>query len=232
MNPLVLDKQVKCSNVFFTSDLHINHAAEFILKKRNAVDAIEAKNQLVEIWNAQTDGDSVVFDLGDFLFHKGQFGTIAEELDWLFDNLEFRTLYMLPGNHYQGYSEIRQRALRQNFGDNLYSVFKNLNVTPIAYSWGNKKIVLLENLADVSINTDKGSIKLVLSHYPLRSWNRSLYNSIMLHGHVHGNVDNSESGKWRTLDVCWDEWNKLLTLSDIMQIMEGRVAKNDYDRRK
>jgi len=45
--------------------------------------------------------------------------------------------------------------------------------------------------------------KIILSHYPMLSWNKSYRGSWMLFGHVHGNVKNHG----RSLDVGVDCWN-------------------------
>lgn len=46
--------------------------------------------------------------------------------------------------------------------------------------------------------------KIVLSHYPMRSWNNMHYGSWMLHGHSHGNLIDI-GGK--IVDVGVDVWN-------------------------
>ena len=47
--------------------------------------------------------------------------------------------------------------------------------------------------------------KVVISHYPLLSWNNAMRGSYMLHGHSHGNVPFDE--KFRRLDIGVDCWN-------------------------
>lgn len=48
-------------------------------------------------------------------------------------------------------------------------------------------------------------ISVVMCHYPLLTWNRKAYGSVMLHGHCHGRIDNynNESQQLR-VDVGWD----------------------------
>lgn len=57
----------------------------------------------------------------------------------------------------------------------------------------------------------------ILCHYPMVSWNRAKYGSIMLHGHCHGTIDVMNIGI-RRMDVGVDS-NKFCPI-DIDSIME------------
>ena len=70
-------------------------------------------------------------------------------------------------------------------------------------------------------------VKTCMSHYPMVSWNKSHYGSLMLHGHTHGYYK-PEQGK--ILDVGLDSAynifgkHKLFTEKDIVSYMETRSA--------
>ena len=66
----------------------------------------------------------------------------------------------------------------------------------------------------------------VLDHYPLSSWNYSFKKkSIMLHGHVHGKLDDSDTNMfYRRMDVWWDKYQRPISLDEIIEIMKDRPA--------
>lgn len=73
--------------------------------------------------------------------------------------------------------------------------------------------------------------RLVLSHYPMRSWSGSNRGSIQLFGHVHGHL--APYGK--SVDVGVDsEWitggyaGRAFHLDEILEYMKDRQIENDY----
>lgn len=75
-----------------------------------------------------------------------------------------------------------------------------------------------ESVSDI-VNLKYRKKKLVLFHYPIRSWNGRWRGSIHLYGHVHGQGE--EYGK--SLDVGVDSWNyKPVSFDQIMEVMENR----------
>lgn len=64
------------------------------------------------------------------------------------------------------------------------------------------------DLKTISIQDEDaiGQIQFIqMCHYPMLSWDRMHYGSIMLHGHTHGNI--KFDSKFRRVDVGVDNWN-------------------------
>lgn len=65
----------------------------------------------------------------------------------------------------------------------------------------------VEFLSDHKDRQDGQRVRIVLDHYPLRSWNGHYHGTIQLHGHVHGNLSSANSGRRRAdVGVDTDRW--------------------------
>ena len=53
-------------NIFFTSDLHLSHQADFIWRPRGFANQKEMNEALVENWNSVVKPEDEVYHLGDF----------------------------------------------------------------------------------------------------------------------------------------------------------------------
>lgn len=53
------------------------------------------------------------------------------------------------------------------------------------------------------LEVNENKLKIILSHYAMRVWNKSHYGAIMLYGHSHGSLPGSD----QSLDVGVDCWN-------------------------
>lgn len=60
---------------------------------------------------------------------------------------------------------------------------------------------------------------IVFCHYPLVSWEKSHYGSIMMHGHCHGKYQ----GPGRVIDVGWDVYGKVMDLQELIAIANKRA---------
>jgi len=85
----------------------------------------------------------------------------------------------------------------------------------------------VENYKELKRTVRGKRIKIILSHYPFETWNAAHYGSWHLHGHCHGNLNNSlekegiSNPKILRLDVGVDVHNFMpLNLSDISNIFD------------
>lgn len=86
----------------------------------------------------------------------------------------------------------------------------------------------IQDLREVSLGKKK---KIILCHYPMRSWNASNYGSFHLHGHTHGSME--PYGK--SVDVGIDSQfitgkyeGRPFHLDEIEKFMETREIAKDY----
>lgn len=159
--------------ICFWSDTHFGHRClswENPLWKIRGFSSIEEHDStLIKRWNEKASATSTFFHLGDFIFG---FDTV-ERFKSLLKTLHFQTLYIMPGNHCSGW--------KQNFEEQVKTTW-HINE--------NKRVVFVPNYLEIIANGQP----IVLSHYPLVSFNGQAKGSWMLHGHCHGNVHKSEIG--------------------------------------
>lgn len=168
-------KPVKISstdhNVLFWGCLHYGHDPKWdvpIWKTRGYNSSIDHDNAIINNWNNKANKNTVGFLLGDNIFgHNAD-----ERLKNLFSRLEFDTLYVLPGNHQAGYKQLFESS------DGSMQI-------------GDKKIFFVPNYLEIFVNGQA----IVLSHYPILSWNGAGKGAYHIFAHVHGNLNRSELGR-------------------------------------
>ena len=161
----------------------------------------------------------VLWNLGDLFYGK----LFSERpLEWLKSYISVmkgknRTLNIVLGNHdKQGYY-IKDK----NYGNGDLTKF----------------FVRVADLFDAGfINSDTGKESTItLCHYPLMSWYRKGYGSLMIHGHTHGNLDavNDASPDLR-VDVGWDGklakevGSFLVPIEKVIEHMKQKAGGDDF----
>ena len=175
----------KDHDVLFQGCMHIGHECKNwdtpLWKTRGYNSSAEHDEGLIANWNSKANKNTVGFLLGDTIF-----GHMADErLLKLFNRLNFKVLYILPGNHQAGYKQIFD-SLHENV----------LNVD------GHEKLIhFVPNYLEAVVN---GQL-IVLNHYAQATWNGQHKGAWQLHSHSHGNLYKSELGKLlyksKTMDV-------------------------------
>lgn len=166
----VTDKE---DRIFFWSDMHLGQECrswdEPLFVKRGFGTLQEHDSTLVRRWNERVSHDSTVFNLGDMLFgYDGERRLLS-----YFERLNFGTMYLMFGNHTAGVRQVFE-GLDQNVLD-----------------LGNKKVVFCPNYLEAFVN----GTRCVMSHYAVASFNGQGKGAIMIHGHSHGSLANSDLGK-------------------------------------
>ena len=103
------------SNIWFTSDLHFSHQAEFLWGPRGFKDQHEMNEALVENWNKVVKPDDVVYNLGDMALTDSE------------DALKY--LLRLNGKHYWIYGNHDTKKKINLFLDEVPNLYD------IGYAW-------------------------------------------------------------------------------------------------
>lgn len=198
--------------ICFWSDTHFGHKCLSwsipIWQTRGFSSLEEHDAVLIQRWNEVSNSNTIFFHLGDFVFG---FDTV-ERFKLLIKRLNFNTLYIMPGNHCSGW--------KQNFEEQTKTVW---------YPGEGKKVVFVPNYLEIIANGQP----IVLSHYPIASFNGQAKGSWMLHGHCHSNLYTSELGpllyKAKIKDIGVENCSFPTTLAKLQQEFSKYPANITYD---
>lgn len=201
-------------NIFFASDLHIGHAKVIEYDKRPFLGVEEMHTELIRLWNSVVGPDDIVFYLGDFSMGND------ETAKWVAHSL-LGKIHFIMGNH-----------------DKMKDIIK-LDRFESIHPYG-CEIWVKDDGLDIPQRESKkvkkkdGYQQIILSHYPILSWNRAHHGSYHLHGHCHGSmmVNMPEYYDRNVLDVgmkCIDYTPISYTeVSKIMSKKKGAKSKIDH----
>jgi calcineurin-like phosphoesterase family protein len=162
-------------DVLFWGCMHYGHDPKWdvpIWKTRGYNSSFEHDEGLIFNWNKKAGASTIGFLLGDTIFgHNAD-----ERLISLFNRLDFKELYVLPGNHQAGYKQLIERVQ-----DNI--------LLPTASEY--KQVHFVPNYLEAVVNGQT----IVMSHFPILSWNGSGKGAYHIFAHVHGNLNRSELGR-------------------------------------
>ena len=166
----------KRGRILLTSDLHYNHESVLHFGYGRPFPSKDDMNQWIENeLQSKINSDDVFFDLGD-MFWKVK----DAEISRIIKGIKAKEKYKLIGNH------------------DSYNLWKP--GSPI-----NNMFNVVADILEINVQYQGEPYKLVLSHYPLVSWNGKARGSLDIHGHTHGNIDNFNSGSTDLrVDIGWD----------------------------
>lgn len=148
-------------NIWFTADLHLYHDNILWMAKRPFKDCDEMWEHIKADWISKVKPDDYVFILGDVLW-----GSQASRLAKMADALPGH-ICIVMGNH------DKEKGSVSSTGSN-FDVFESH-----------------ERAEFIRVKSEKLGVDqlIFMSHYPAVTWPQKGRGAIMLHGHVHGNMD-------------------------------------------
>lgn len=163
-------------NIYFISDFHVGHKNVIRFDGRPFKDVDEMHAELIKRWNSVIDDNDIVYYLGDLAFCRD------EVAKWFAYSLKGK-IHFIKGNH-----------------DKLRKI-RNFGRWEEVYEYGTEIFIKDEDLK--SVRGMSGYQQIIMSHYPILSWNRSHYGSWHLHGHCHGSLmkSNQDYYKRKVMDV-------------------------------
>lgn len=192
-------KHDQSSKVWFTSDFHGKHNKEFVWQSRGF-------NSVNEHWEFWINKVNELVRPTDILFHLGDLLLNATEADFyeLAGRINCQNIYHLWGNHESVPHRIYKNELaRQGFS-------QDIEVYPLKV----ENFTFVGSYAEVIVNGEF----IVLSHYPLSSWNHMNKGSLHLFGHEHGSLKTNN----KSFDVGFDNFKKFIDFDEVKKDMNKR----------
>lgn len=194
-------------NIFFCSDLHTSHKNVIRYDNRPFKDVDEMHAEIIKRWNSVVDENDIVFYLGDFSMGR------SDTAKWIAHSLMGK-IHFIMGNH-----------------DKMKDIVK-LGRFESIHPYGCEIWIKDEDVK--SARGSGGYQQMILSHYPILSWNRAHHGSFHLHGHCHGSMMKNmpDYYKRKVMDVgvnCIDYTPISYTqVKDIMGKREGSKSRIDH----
>jgi len=199
----------KDQKIWFISDLHLGHAKDFILNPRGYANVDEA---LADTWLQLTETikpEDIVFNLGDAVIGAGpKTMDLAKRLAYL----PCQKQYFIWGNHNAGVKQLYDDCRHE-----LGLLADDVEIYPLNYP--NSPFVYLGHYVEINID----GIPVVLTHYPITSWNEMGRGSFNIHGHCHRNLP--DDPKLRRIDVGWEWQKRPVEWNEIARILLARTNK-------
>mgnify|MGYP003407738605 FL=1 len=169
---------------------------------------------LINNWNSKVSNEDTAFLLGDTVVGAGQ--DSEKVFKEILSRLNYKELYIMPGNHFAGFKQIFEREICTSEIDDYYRLPFIVNYSKI--------VSIIPNYYEIFVD---GQF-IVLSHYPIYSWRDIGHGSYMLHGHTHAKINGKLKG--RILDLGPESiGNFPLSFQEIKKIMDVKeIESPDY----
>lgn len=177
-------KQIRNNNIWFTSDLH---------QQIDHARIIEYENRSFETVQEQKEKLLQLWNETvkpkDIVYYLGDLAFQWKNAIEFLENCNGKVFYIVGNHDHQWINKLRRKINED----------KKLR----------KKVIGVWDILTTKIEEKQ----MCLCHYPIESWPHKHYNSVHLHGHCHGNLNNFIFNR---LDVSLDKWGKLLTFEEVL----------------
>ena len=157
-------------------------------------------------WTAEEHDDALV----------EKWNSVVSKKDTVYHLGDFAMFKSIPGkDRMKAY-----RKLRMRLNGKIHLVLGNHdNMSQELYSTFTK---VYEGLKEVKVDGEK----ITLCHFPMRSWNRSFHGSFHLFGHVHGRLENVDTGASCDVGIDVPEFDYKPVEWEILKpkLMKKRIA--------
>lgn len=184
--------------IFFTSDLHLNHA--------NSMKFCPAFRNFSDV---ETMNDHIINTWNgmvkptDIVYNLGDvvFAKTLKDYENILERLNGQH-HLILGNHDVKIRQNKEYFLRRTKQD------------------GNPLISSIQDYLRLDLDQT-----IIMFHYPIEEWDKCHRGSYHLCGHIH---DKQPKTKGRILNVCYDNWGKLVPLEEVVKILDNEPILNHF----
>ena len=214
MNKLIKHKQEDRAKIFFSSDWHNFHDPKWpipIWKMRGYSSPQESADDVIAKINSRVGVDDFLYYCGDSFLNA----TDEQVLEW-FGKINCMNIRYIFGNHSSNTYRIYKQQVKEQYG------LDDQEVYPIRLMSGDKflNVMFLGNYQEIQV----GKQKIVLSHYPIHSFNGMNHSAWCITGHSHNNdpTRNPDYPLGKVLDCGWDWKKDIWSFGEIEDIMSTK----------
>lgn len=220
--------------IFFTSDIHYGHknicygVSSWPEKESNCrmFNTLEGMNTaIVKSINSVVGENDILYHLGDWSFGG------LENIWHLRKQIKCHHIIKVIGNHDEHIKKDKFLPFLEKQDNVIYELsdkndFHTLSITKKngdVSAWDLFEKVI-DGTGNEGIEIEIENQKIILNHYPLKTWKGINDGTWLLYGHEHGRFKNVEDGKM--IDVGWCRFRKPLSFFEIKEIMDKREIKS------
>lgn len=178
--------------IWFTADTHLGHS-NILGGNQRPFDSVEQMNaRLIAAINDRVSCRDTLYVLGDFSYR-----TTAAEALRLRERINCEHVRLIRGNHDKDWGLLEPPA-RDSGGKGRGGVKKASGpaVRPAPGASADAPFEAVLDYLELKPGECHGT-RMVLSHYPMLSWNGKRRGSIQLHGHIHAGAAYNERNRRR-----------------------------------
>lgn len=195
--------------IYFSSDWHIFHDPPWeipLWKSRGYESAEDAARKIQERINQTVPEDGIIYYMGDMFLNASD----EQCIEWL-KGVNCKNIFKIWGNHTSNTFRLYKEEVKKQYG------LDDVEVYPL--QMGN--VTFLGDYQEIRV----GKQIIVMSHFPIHSWDKMSYGSIMISGHQHL----SDKTRWpdyplgKCFDCGWDWKKDLWSFEEMMDVISTKT---------
>jgi calcineurin-like phosphoesterase family protein len=218
MNRVLHFKQSDDRKTYITSDTHLRHnnpKSGLIWKNRGYTDSESHTSAIIDGINSRVRTNDNLLHFGDFCLNSTK-----SDVEEILSRIQCQNIFLVWGNHnnplWAMYREEIKKVYQCSPIGNYTGCGDEIEIYPLRY----RNVIFIGNYIEFTIDGHY----FVGAHYPIYVFNYMKDGAKHLCGHSHYNLEFSQADNTQSkiLDVGWDGHAKVLSLEEVLHIMNKK----------